>query len=79
MDEQNKVLLQILAELKKLNGVGFKINFLRGLIYGFGLSIGTSLVLAILIMILRNMVSVPIVGEYITEIIEFVEENSNKK
>lgn len=48
-------------------------NFLAGLARGLGLTIGTAIVLAFFGSILSQFLSIPIIGDYIRQIIEYVE------
>ena len=52
-------------------------NVLAGIAKGIGIGIGVSLLTAILIIILQKIVTfnIPIIGEYITDIVEIVERN----
>lgn len=52
-------------------------NFLSGLVKGFGISIGFSLLSALLIFVLQKIIrlNIPIISEYITDIIDIVEKN----
>lgn len=48
-------------------------NFLAGLARGLGLTIGTALILASLGWFLGQIVTVPIIGDYVRQIIDYVE------
>lgn len=48
-------------------------NFVAGLARGLGLTIGTAIVLALLGTLLSKFLSIPIIGDYIKEIIEYVQ------
>ncbi|MEJ8544628.1 DUF5665 domain-containing protein [Brevibacillus borstelensis] len=48
------------------------INFLAGLARGLGLTIGTAIVLAILGSILSKFLSIPIIGDYISQLMDYV-------
>ena len=52
-------------------------NFLAGIFRGVGIGIGITIITAILIMILRNLVAlnIPVIGEYISDIVEIVEKS----
>lgn len=52
-------------------------NTLAGIFRGIGIGIGVTIVTAILIIILRNLVTlnIPIIGEYIADIVEIVERS----
>ncbi|QRG70686.1 DUF5665 domain-containing protein [Brevibacillus choshinensis] len=49
------------------------INFLAGLARGLGLTIGTALVLALLGSLLTQFLSIPIIGDYIKELVDYVQ------
>ena len=55
-----------------------KRNFLAGIFRGIGIGIGVTIITAILIMILNKIVTlnIPIIGEYVSEIVEIVEKNN---
>ncbi|MDN9012229.1 DUF5665 domain-containing protein [Brevibacillus laterosporus] len=48
-------------------------NFVAGLARGLGLTIGTAIVLALLGSLLSKFLSIPIIGDYIREIIAYVQ------
>ena len=52
-------------------------NFLAGLFRGVGVGIGVTVITAILIMILNKIVAlnIPLIGKYVTDIVEIVENN----
>jgi len=47
-------------------------NFLAGLSRGLGLTIGTAIVLGLLGYILKQFLSIPIIGDYIGQIVDYV-------
>jgi len=47
-------------------------NFLAGLARGLGLTLGTAIVLAIFGSLLSQFISVPFIGDYIRQIIDYV-------
>jgi hypothetical protein len=49
------------------------INFLAGLARGLGLTIGTAIVLALLGSLLTQFLSIPILGDYIRELVDYVQ------
>lgn len=55
-----------------------KRNFFAGIARGIGIGIGVTVITAVLIIILQKIVTlnIPIIGEYIADIIEIVERNS---
>jgi hypothetical protein len=51
----------------------FFLNLLAGIGRGLGFAIGFTILTAIVILVLRRAVSVPVIGEYISKVLEFVE------
>ncbi|GIO06580.1 DUF5665 domain-containing protein [Brevibacillus reuszeri] len=49
------------------------INFLAGLARGLGLTIGTAIVLTLLGSLLTQFLSVPIIGDFIRQLVEYVQ------
>jgi len=52
-------------------------NFLAGISRGIGIGIGVTIITAILVMILQKIVTlnIPIIGEYISDIVEIVQRS----
>ena len=52
-------------------------NLLAGIFRGVGIGIGVTIITAILIILLKNIVTlnIPIIGEYISDIVEIVEKS----
>jgi len=50
-----------------------RINFLVGLARGVGMTLGTALFLGILIYVLSKSVAMPIIGEYIADLLEWID------
>ncbi len=52
-------------------------NFLAGIFRGVGIGIGITIITAILVLILRHLVTlnIPVIGEYISDIVEIVEKS----
>ena len=52
-------------------------NFIAGVFRGVGIGIGITIITAILILFLRHLVTlnIPIIGEYISDIVEIVEKS----
>ncbi len=51
------------------------VNILSGLARGLGLTIGTALIIAILGYVLNQFISLPIIGEYIANLIDVIQIN----
>ncbi|MFI3210816.1 MAG: DUF5665 domain-containing protein [Peptostreptococcaceae bacterium] len=56
----------------------FMINFISGLGKGFGQAIGFTFLAAIALYIVTSWVNLPIIGEYIADIMNIVEQYRNK-
>lgn len=52
-------------------------NFFSGISKGIGIGIGVTILTAILVYILQRLVrlNIPVIGEYITDIVEIVQKN----
>lgn len=72
-----KTLKSIDKKLDNLNHPPLWRYFLQGLLTGLGTIIGATVLLAISIAILRNFITVPVVGEWISDIIEVVQNRGN--
>lgn len=57
-----------------------KRNLIAGIARGVGIGIGVTLITAILIYILQKIIllNIPIIGDYITDIVQIVQKNSGK-
>lgn len=55
----------------------FWTNFLAGLARGLGLTIGTAIVLTFFGTLLKQFLSVPIIGEYIRQLVDYVNAYRN--
>jgi hypothetical protein len=51
----------------------FFLNLLAGIGRGLGFAIGFTILTAIVILVLRHAVSVPVIGNYISKILEFID------
>ncbi len=51
----------------------FFLNLLAGIGRGLGFAIGFTILTAIVILVLRHAVSVPVIGAYISKVLEFIE------
>lgn len=52
-------------------------NLISGISKGIGIGIGVTILTAVLVILLQNIVklNIPVIGEYITDIVEIVENN----
>lgn len=57
-----------------------KRNLIAGIARGVGIGIGVTLITAILIYILQKIIllNIPIIGDYIADIVQIVEKNNGK-
>jgi hypothetical protein len=51
-------------------------NFLAGIAWAFGATIGLSIIIAILGLLAKNVDFIPLVGSFISDIIDFILQNN---
>ncbi|MFC4734967.1 DUF5665 domain-containing protein [Bacillus daqingensis] len=56
-----------------------KTNLIAGVARGVGLTVGTAIFIGLLILILSQLVSAPLVGEYIANLLDIVEANRDNE
>lgn len=66
------VLKSIDEKLDNLNHPTIWRSFFQGLLTGFGTVIGATILITIAITILQNFITVPLIGEWVSDIIEIV-------
>ena len=74
LEEQNfQELVYILGNRREI----FKRNFWAGVSRGIGIGIGVTIITAILIIMLKKIVTlnIPIIGKYVADIVDIVENN----
>ncbi len=66
-------LSEILGDRKEL----IKRNIIAGMFKGIGIGIGVTIITSIIIIILQKIVklNIPVIGEYVKDIVEIVEKN----
>ena len=66
-------LVELLGNRKKL----FYRNLWSGMVKGVGIGIGVTIITAIIVLVLRKivMLNIPIIGEYIADIVEIVQRS----
>ncbi|MEP7103090.1 MAG: DUF5665 domain-containing protein [Candidatus Dojkabacteria bacterium] len=72
-EETVKILKSIDKRLKKFNSFNLPVAFVRGLFTGLGFVFGTTVLLAFTILVLRQFITVPVVGGWVSDIINVVE------
>ena len=73
--------LDLAQELKRLNRSitqlvkqqGMTRSFLRGVSMGLGSVVGATIVVAILALVLRNVQLIPVIGDWVSQILEYVQ------
>lgn len=81
IDNLNKSLLESnLLEIAQLLGNRKKLlwtNLVAGMARGIGIGIGVTMITALLIMLLQKIVTlnIPIIGEYVADIVEIVQKS----
>lgn len=53
------------------------VNFIQGLVRGFGMAIGFTILGALILYLLQQLIklNIPLIGDFITEIVKIVQEN----
>ena len=66
-------ILQLIGNRKKL----LVTNFIAGISRGIGIGIGVTIITALIVILLRQIVTlnIPIIGEYIADIVEIVQRS----
>lgn len=69
-------ILELLYVLGK-KGEIIKRNFLAGIFRGVGIGIGVTIITALIVIVLQKivMLNLPIIGEYVTDIVDIVQKN----
>lgn len=69
-------ILELLYILGK-KGEIIKRNFLAGIFRGVGIGIGVTIITALIVIVLQKivMLNLPIIGEYVTDIVDIVQKN----
>lgn len=65
-----------IVEIKASIGRMMFANFLSGMAWGLGTVIGATFVLAFLIFVLSQLNTVPLIGNYIADILNYIQNNS---
>jgi hypothetical protein len=80
--ESKNELLQKLDEiskkLDKIEVVGFPRTLANGIVSGFGAVVGATILVAFVIWLLQQVDTVPLAGEYISDIIDVVQEEGGR-
>ncbi len=81
IDNYNDSLLRNnLIDISEIVGNRFELlkrNLIAGIFKGIGIGIGVTIVTSIIVILLQKIVklNIPIIGEYVTDIVEIVEKN----
>jgi len=70
---EKDILLRIYQKLDQQTKINLITHFIRGVATGLGITIGTSFIIAIFVFILQQFVSIPVIGNFVLEIVNFVE------
>lgn len=76
----NKLLKNNLIDITEILGSRYELlkrNLIAGLFKGIGIGIGVTIVTSMIIVMLQKIVklNIPIIGEYVSDIVEIVEKN----
>ncbi|HET8690258.1 MAG TPA: DUF5665 domain-containing protein [Candidatus Saccharimonadales bacterium] len=72
---QEALLQDVFQDLYKNRRKIYKINFIRGIFFGFGSVLGGTVVIAILIWVLSWFVDFPLIGQYFKELLQAIQQN----
>lgn len=76
-----KILNKKIDEILELNNDRKRMiinNFISGLAKGMGISLGVIILGATTVIVLRNLISLPIIGKYIAQIVYYVDMYLNR-
>lgn len=70
---------ELFQDMYKNRGQVYKMNFIRGILFGIGSAIGGTLVIALLIWVLSLFVNFPLVGEYFKDAQQTIEQSRSSE
>jgi hypothetical protein len=70
---EKDILIKIYQKIDQQTKLNLFTHLLRGVATGLGITIGTSFIIAIFVFILQQFVSIPVIGNFVLEIVNFVE------
>jgi hypothetical protein len=73
-DELKKALEDLTAQERKTASLRW--TFLRGIVYGFGVFIGSILLVALFVWILSKLNTAPIIGDYVSRIYDIIKSKN---
>lgn len=71
---QEALLQDVFQDLYRNRRKIYKINFIRGIFFGFGSVLGGTVVIAILIWVLSWFVDFPLIGQYFQELLHAIQQ-----
>ncbi len=71
---QKSLMEQLFNDYYANRGKVYKMNFVRGLMFGFGSVLGGTVVLALVVWLLSLFVSFPLIGEYFQQTQDVLEQ-----
>lgn len=71
------LLRNIDEKLNRQLNLGIGTHLVRGIVNGFGFALGTTVLLGLMVLILRQFVSIPLIGEFVRQVVEVVETRGN--
>jgi len=72
-EDMSETLKSIDRRLKKILSLNLRVRFVTGLVQGLGFILGTTVLLALTVLILRQFITVPVIGSWVGDIINVVE------
>lgn len=78
VESKKAVLEEVFNDLYESRSRIYKLNFVRGLMFGAGSALGGTIVLALVVWILSLFVNVPIIGDYFENAQQSIESTTDK-
>lgn len=76
---QEELLQDLFYDMYKNRRQVYKVNFFRGVFFGFGSVIGGTLIVALLIWLISLFVDIPVIGNYFEDIQQTIEQTKQRR
>lgn len=74
---QEEILQHLFDDMYRERKKIYKMNFVRGIFLGFGTVIGGTVVVAIMIWIMSFFINAPVIGDFVREVQESIDQTSS--
>lgn len=71
---QDELMQNIFHDMYRDRKKIYHLNFMRGIMFGVGSAIGGTIVIALVVWSLSFFINVPVIGDYVYEILQVVEQ-----